>query len=270
VVIVWLVVSLCRWAAGLGRRDAFLEWLCVTPRSTAGDQAFDSNFVALYRDQVRFVKNEMSKQLPLSTHAQDSQWKSKLNTLKFSVATSTLFNDLFMNKKKKITLQNFENVILHVDEALGFFGRWHTEHEIALAANRCKEQKDCDVKMDTLFLSKITYVNVRTTIDGFFEYASLVLNDRDGPQYVPFLHSNSSVLEALFPQIRSLNRDTPEKYISGIGAVNTSQSIPYLDSNKMYSADTVGDVTAIDPMKVYYYTKSSNALLQSPSGDCLP
>jgi hypothetical protein len=47
-----------------------------------------------------------------------------------------------------------------VDNALGFFGRWHTAHEISLAAERYKEMKDRDVKIDAYFLSKITYVNV--------------------------------------------------------------------------------------------------------------
>jgi hypothetical protein len=45
-------------ATGLGRRDAFLEWLRVRPRSTASDSTFDSNFVALYCDQVEFLKAE--------------------------------------------------------------------------------------------------------------------------------------------------------------------------------------------------------------------
>jgi hypothetical protein len=64
-------------ATGLGKCGTFLEWLRVMPRSTAGDSTFHSNFVALYRDQVQFLKNEMSKQLPSSTTptgTQDSQW----------------------------------------------------------------------------------------------------------------------------------------------------------------------------------------------------
>jgi hypothetical protein len=115
-------------ATGLGRLDAFLEWLRVRPRSTAGDSAFHSNFVELYRAQVQFLKNEITKQLS----QEDSQWKSKLNTLEYCVATATLFNELFMNKGKKITRENLENVRLHVDEALGFFGRWHTAHRSEL------------------------------------------------------------------------------------------------------------------------------------------
>jgi hypothetical protein len=112
-------------ATGLGSRDAFLEWLRVTPRTDVGDSTFGSNFVALCRDQLRFLKNEISKRLEPSIDPTNpiSQWKSKLNTLECSVATATLFNELFMNKKKKMTLKNLESVRLHVDEALGFFGR---------------------------------------------------------------------------------------------------------------------------------------------------
>jgi hypothetical protein len=136
-----------------------------------------------------------------------------------------------------------------VHEALGFFGQWHTTHDIAVAEERCKEQKDRELKMDTYFLSKITYGNIRTAINGFLEYTYLVLNDPDDSQYVQLLHSNSSVLEALFSQIRSLNCDTPEKYISGIGAITASQCVQYLERNKMYSAEMVGKVTATNPME---------------------
>jgi hypothetical protein len=57
-------------------------------------------------------------------------------------------------------------------------------------------------------------------------------------------------LEALFLQIRSLNHDMPKKDISGIGAINTSQCIRYLDRSKMDLEDTVRNVTAVDPMEV--------------------
>jgi hypothetical protein len=66
------------------------------------------------------------------------------------------------------------------------------------------------------------------------------------------------VLEALFSQIRSLNRDTPEKYISGIGAINTSQCVRYLDRNKMYSADMVGKLTSVNPMEALLLRKTTH------------
>jgi hypothetical protein len=121
-----------------------------------------------------------------------------------------------MNKGKKTMLQNLENVRSHVDETLGFFGRWHAVHDAAPAAERCKEEKDCDLKINMPFLSKMTCINIQTAIDSFLEHASLVLNNPDGPQCVPFLHSNSGVLEALFLQMRSLNCGTPEKHILDI------------------------------------------------------
>ena len=250
-------------ATGLGKRESFLEWSRVRPTNPTFDSAFHSNFVSLHRHQMEFLKNEMPKQF-----SQDTPWKSKLHTLEYSVATATLFNELFMNKGKKITKQNLEDVRSHVDEALAFFGRWHTAHEIALAAERCKEEKYRELKMESHFLSKITYGNVRTAIDGFLEYAYLVLNDPNGPDYVPFLHSNSSVLEALFSQIRSLNRDTPEKYISGIGAINTSQCVRYLDRNKMYSADMVGKVASINPMEALLLRKTAERKKKWQSGNC--
>jgi hypothetical protein len=101
-------------ATGLGRLDAFLEWLRVRRRTAAFDSTFDSNFVALYRDQVEFLKNQVPEH-PL----RDCQWKSKLNTLEYCVSSATLFNKLFMNKGKKITRRNLENVRLHVDEDRG-------------------------------------------------------------------------------------------------------------------------------------------------------
>ena len=49
--------------------------------------------------------------------------------------------------------------------------------------------------------------------------------------------------------MRSMNRDTPERYISGLGAVNTSMCIMYLEKNKMYDAEQVGKVKAVDPVE---------------------
>ena len=71
------------------------------------------------------------------------------------------------------------------------------------------------------------------------------------------MHSNSSVLKLLFPQIQSLKRDTPQRYIAGLDAISTIQSIRYLDTNKMYCADTVGDVRAADPMEALIFRKTS-------------
>ena len=127
-----------------------------------------------------------------------------MHLLEYLVTGGTLFNDLFLNKEKRITLANIAQVRLHVKVALGFLGRWYTEHERKLETNKCQRKEERDPRLDTHFLLKVTYVNIRTSIDGFWDYASLVLNADGAPWFVPFLHSNSSVLEALFSQIRSL------------------------------------------------------------------
>ena len=63
----------------------------------------------------------------------------------------------------------------------------------------------------------------------------------------PALEHN--ILEALFSQVRGLNRDTAAKYISGLGAINTSNCIKYIENNKCYAPDQVGDIKNDDNME---------------------
>jgi hypothetical protein len=108
--------------------------------------------------------------------------------------------------------------------------------------------KDNKTEMDRGFMSRITYSNLRTGVAGFFEYARIVFKVSDAA-YVPFLHSNTSTLEALFSQLRSMNRDTPERYISGLAAVNTHHAVLALKRNKMYDVDQIGELTCEDPIQ---------------------
>jgi hypothetical protein len=97
-------------------------------------------------------------------------------------------------------------------------------------------------------MSRITYSNLRTGVAGFFEYARIVFKVSE-TEYVPFLHSNTSTLEALFSQLRSMDRDTPERYISGLAAVNTHHAVLALKRNKMYDTDQIGELTCVDPIQ---------------------
>jgi hypothetical protein len=108
--------------------------------------------------------------------------------------------------------------------------------------------KDNKTEMDRGFMSRITYSNLRTGVAGFFEYARIVFEVSDAA-YVPFLHSNTSTLEALFSQLRSMNRDTPERYISGLAAVNTHHAVLALKRNKMYDVEQIGELTCVDPIQ---------------------
>ena len=46
-----------------------------------------------------------------------------------------------------------------------------------------------------------------------------------------------------------MNRDTPERYISGVAAVNTKHSLLAMKRNKMYMNDQIGNITATDPIE---------------------
>jgi hypothetical protein len=114
-----------------------------------------------------------------------------------------------------------------------------------IVSNTTKENK---TEMDRGFMSRITYSNLRTGVAGFFEYARIVFEVSDAT-YVPFLHSNTSTLEALFSQLCSMNRDTPERYISGLAAVNTQHAVLALKRNKMYDVEQIGALTSVDPIE---------------------
>ena len=46
-----------------------------------------------------------------------------------------------------------------------------------------------------------------------------------------------------------MDRDTPERYISGLAAVNTHHAVLALKRNKMYDTDQIGELTSVDPVQ---------------------
>jgi hypothetical protein len=46
-----------------------------------------------------------------------------------------------------------------------------------------------------------------------------------------------------------MNRDTPERYISGLAAVNTHHAVLAMKRNKMYCTDQIGELTSVDPVQ---------------------
>jgi hypothetical protein len=46
-----------------------------------------------------------------------------------------------------------------------------------------------------------------------------------------------------------MNRDTPERYISGLAAVNTQHAVLALKRNKMYEVEQIGALTSVDPIQ---------------------
>jgi len=96
-----------------------------------------------------------------------------------------------------------------MQESMEFLRLWHSEQK--------QYRENGSTGYDKYFLAGATYHNLRVGICGFLHYAESILKLPDGPKYVPFLHSNSSVIEALFSQMRGMNRDKATTYESGLG-----------------------------------------------------
>ena len=92
------------------------------------------------------------------------------------------------------------------------------------------------------FVAGKTYRNLSLVTIGFLLYTGYVLDQEDGPKYVPALHSNQSSLEAFFSHVRALNRDTASKYGMAVishNAIKTVRSYNVLKNNKMYAMEDI-------------------------------
>ena len=85
-------------------------------------------------------------------------------------------------------------------------------------------------------ISAITFNNLRIQVVGFFKFARSILKADHTIWNVPFLYSNQSSLESHFSQMRARGSDSPQKYITGITALETTKMANTLSlhSNKCY------------------------------------
>ena len=85
----------------------------------------------------------------------------------------------------------------------------------------------------------ITYSDLRICVCGFLAYAHMVLNM--GLAFVPMLHSNTSILEALFSQVRSRKKETTRDYAKAISTIHAGTEVVALQGNqcKSYSEQDV-------------------------------
>jgi hypothetical protein len=205
--------------------------------------AKDGTALTTYRFALQFLKSALQSDefKSMDVLAQRSA-KAIMNNIEYSVSVRVIFIELFMNKNMQLTRDNIDEVQHTLYEFLRFFSKWMEE----IVSNTTKDNK---TEMDRGFMSRITYSNLRTGIAGFCEYARIVFQVSPETTYVPFLHSNTSTLEALFSQLRSMNRDTPERYISGLAAVNTHHAVLALKRNKMYDVEQIGELTSVDAIQ---------------------
>jgi hypothetical protein len=127
--------------------------------------------------------------------------RSDVAYLEFSIWTSSIFIDLFMNKEMKLSSTNIDAIETNMRDSLKYVTDWYTYFKAQMSKSKQREE-------NKMCLSKIAYSNLRVGIVGFIAYVRLVLQVR-GVKYVPMLHSSSSSIEAAFSQIRMHPGDDP-------------------------------------------------------------
>jgi hypothetical protein len=135
--------------------------------------------------------------------------------VEFSVKVGIIFNETFMMRGSVINKTNIDHFQPLMSSTLEYFETWRTR-QLQLRTLDDKEWK-------RKFLSPITYLHLRIGIAGFFSYVRIVLNEQNGPSYVPFLHSNSSTIEAWFSMVRGAKQDTPVGYRGAVGAMDVTR-----------------------------------------------
>jgi hypothetical protein len=221
-------------ASQIGKEEALLEQMQMINK--------DGTTLTTYRFVLQFLRRELeSEEFKMMNELVKRSAKANMNTIEYSVSVGVLFIEIFMNKDMRLTRDTIDDIEQEVCECLRFLAKWMEQ----IVSRTTKDNK---AEMDRKFMSRITYSNLRTGIAGFFQYARIVFKESE-TMYVPFLHSNTSTLEALFSQMRSMNRDTPERYISGLAAVNTHHAVLAMKRNKMYCTDQIGELTSVDPVQ---------------------
>jgi len=112
---------------------------------------------------------------------------AQLATIEYCMHVGIIFNETLMNKELYLCADNIEKKERLLHQSLKYFEDW--KHETDSSGN------------SKFFISMITYSDLQICVCGFLAYAHMVLNM--GLAFVPMLHSNTSILKALFSQVRS-------------------------------------------------------------------
>jgi hypothetical protein len=178
---------------------------------------------------------EICKSAAEMQQCQDPVILEDLCALEYCATVGLVYLDFFMNRTKKLTRENIDHTELIIKKSFEFFERWRLDqlserdrqHSLSSRAKTWEKR----------FLSHVTYLNMRIGICGFFVYSRYMLEASSTTKFIPFLHSNSSIIEALFSQIRRMQRDTPLKYAAGAGAADTMLGSIHLDNGMYCAAD---------------------------------
>jgi hypothetical protein len=132
--------------------------------------AKDGTALTTYRFALQFLNSQVeSDEFKSMDELVQRSAKTIMNAIEYSVSVGVIFNETFMNKNMQLTRDNIDDVEQTLYEFLRFFSRWMQE----IVSNTTKENK---AEMDSKFMSRITYSNLRTGIAGFCEYARIVID----------------------------------------------------------------------------------------------
>jgi len=143
----------------------------------------------------------------------------ELATIEYCTHVGIIFIETLMNAELSLCRDNIcqrENL---VEQSMKYFEEW--KHETDEAHNQ------------KAFLSMITFNDLRICVNGFFAYAHLVLES--GIEFVPMLHSNTSILESLFSQVRSMDKESARDYPKAISTIHAGSEIVALHGNQCKS-----------------------------------
>ena len=118
--------------------------------------------------------------------------KAGVADLMYRSHVAEIFNELFMEKHKNINHDNVDSIECRLKYILLYFKEWNSKKE----ERKTDKENWGDKKWEQTFLSPITFYNLCHGICGFIEYAKYILDHYDHVKYIPFIHSNTSSLEA--------------------------------------------------------------------------
>ena len=142
--------------------------------------------------------------------------KNRMTQIEFSGHIHYMFIGRLLNKNANLTNNterrfiskgvthlnlNLKNEQARMIKSLEYFDDWYnwtlTEEKQNWGVN-AKHQ---------LFISTVTYRNLKVAITGFFDYAYKLLTNKKSVLFVPMVHSNQSSIEVFFSYIRSNSKD---------------------------------------------------------------
>ena len=190
----------------------------------------NTDLSAMYKKRLATLRNTINLK---GENLDDGSIKVKFAGLEYSCHIAVIFNEHFMNKEKSLTLENIDACEAEIKDSLKYFSDWR---------KACILNKSKDKEWEKACISAVTFNNLRIQAVGFFSFARRILKLDTIIWNVPFLYSNQSSLESHFSQMRARGSDSPQKYISGIAAIETAKMAKSLSlhKNKWYEG-TVDD-----------------------------